>query len=143
MSTKRRGMDNMSMTGSRRLAGLGQEFWDTYPSTYDYVSPSYELPNLLPDYTGSAGFNMPSLTEIVNAAKSAAGAYLTYQQASNIQDINLQRVRQGLPVLTPAQMSSLSPMVNVGLSPDMRNLLLIGGGGLLLLMLMRPSGRRH
>lgn len=76
-------------------------------------------------------------TEIAKTAAQVYGVYLTANQATQLNDINLQRARTGLPPLSPSQ---YGPTVNVGLSSDVQKLV-IGGVAVigLVFMLTRPS----
>ena len=86
---------------------LGQ--WDQTGS-YDTATvvgtamPPSALPETSPDY-------MTGLTDII-------GAITQYQLQSKALDINLARAQQGLP---PLDVSSYSPGVNVGITPQTQN----------------------
>lgn len=62
----------------------------------------------------------------------------TYQQ-QQILNIQLTRAKQGLPPLDPSQ---YGVGVSVGISPELKNMLLIGGLGIAALFLMGRSARR-
>ncbi len=64
-----------------------------------------------------------------------------------LQNTNMKLISQGKPPLTAAQVASMAPQVNVGLSPDVKSAvlnysLIIGGGGLLVVLLMMRKKRR-
>jgi hypothetical protein len=73
------------------------------------------------------------LTTLTSTAKDAITAYNTQQ----ILNANIERAKQGLP---PLDASAYAPTYNVGLSPDLKNLLIIGGLGILLFMVMSRNG---
>lgn len=58
-----------------------------------------------------------------------------YNQQQLIQ-ANLERAKLGLP---PIDASNLAPTVNVGVSPEIKQLVMIGGLGLLLYFLLKKS----
>lgn len=78
---------------------------------------------------------------ILDSILKAGTVYLSIQQQSDLQRINLQRAQQGLAPLDPAQYAA---GVNVGLSSSTQNALLwiAGGIGALLLVSMLMKGRR-
>lgn len=66
---------------------------------------------------------------ILNTARDL----LTVYNQQRILDANMERAARGLPPLSTAQ---YAPTYNVGLSPDTRNMLMIGGGLLLAVVLL-------
>lgn len=69
-----------------------------------------------------------TITQITDALSNAAEAYLQYQLQKDALELNLARAEQGLP---PINTADYSPGVNVGLSPETRQLLIIGGVALI------------
>jgi len=65
-----------------------------------------------------------------------------------LQNTNLKLIQQGKPPLTAAQVSSMAPQVNVGLSPDVKSAvfnysLLIGVAGIALVAILMMRNRRR
>lgn len=123
---------------SRRLAGrrgLGQgDDWFTPDFDVGYsdvpmnggdfgsVYPNQEIP--APD----SGFFGKLVTGITDISK----AVMAYKTQDDINDINLERVRRGQAPISAAYLRAMQPQmgVNVGLSPQVKNLLIFGGLGL-------------
>lgn len=70
--------------------------------------------------------------KVLAALKEIAPAYAQYQMARDLYSLNMERAKQGLP---PIDASAVSPQINVGLSPDVKTLLILGGVGLTIMML--------
>jgi hypothetical protein len=70
--------------------------------------------------------------------KDLVPIYTSYQLSQDLYQLNLERVRQGLP---PVDAQSVSPQVNVGLSSDAKTMLLLGGGALLAILLFGQMRR--
>jgi hypothetical protein len=51
-----------------------------------------------------------------------------------ILNANIERARNGLP---PIDTRTIAPTYNVGLAPDIKNLMILGGIGLLLILMMK------
>lgn len=84
---------------------------------------------------------------ITGALTGAAQIYLTTQQLAQqrkVLDIQLARAQQGLAPLNIDPMSyGLAPTVGIGLSPQLKQLIIWGGGALLaVLLLPKLIGRR-
>ena len=60
--------------------------------------------------------------KVIKAARDAASALIAIEQQRRLLDINAQRAAQGLPLI-----DTLAAQVQVGLAPDIKNLLVIGG----------------
>lgn len=116
--------------------------------------PSFTSPyssGVRPIIVGSGGFGAvaPSTSVTVDPTKPApqwlqtitqlASQGLTIYQAERLRKENLDRIRQGLPPLTDAQMRSLAPTanVNVALPPALQYGALAGGAALLYLLATR------
>lgn len=82
----------------------------------------------LADDTTDSGFS-----DITSSVKDIITAYNQQQ----ILQANIDLAKQGKPLIDTRQ---LAPTYNVGLSPDIKNLLIIGGVVLLAIMLL--NGRR-
>ena len=59
---------------------------------------------------------------LIQAARDAASALIGIEQQRRLLEINAQRAAQGLPLI-----DTLAAQVQVGLAPDIKNLLVIGG----------------
>lgn len=79
-------------------------------------------------------FTPELLTSLTSGAKDLVATYNTQQ----ILSANTERAKQGLP---PLDAAAYAATVNVGLSPELKSMLLIGGLGLLLVYMM-TRGRR-
>jgi hypothetical protein len=91
--------------------------------------------------TGAEAVASDSFTfdSFLQTLKDLVPVYTSYQLSQDLYQLNLERVRQGLP---PVDAQSVSPQVNVGLSSDMRMLLMVGGGALLAVLLFGQMRRR-
>lgn len=121
----------------------------TYPVYAVGPAPSYGTPateerNFVPVIEEVA----PGITEIANRIavegeswiSAISRAMTTVAMAETQRQIlkaQLDRARQGLPPLQP---SEYAPAINVGLSPQTRNLLLYGGLALVAVLLLRRRG---
>lgn len=123
----------------------------TYPGTYPTVMPmpgygtvATEERNFVPVIEATA----PGITEIANRIAVEGESWISaisramttvamadYQR--RILNAQLERARQGLPPLQP---SEYAPAINVGLSPQTRNLLIYGGIALVAVLLLRRRG---
>lgn len=90
----------------------------------------------------------PGITEIanqiavegeswINAISRAMTTVAMADYQRRILNAQLERARQGLPPLQP---SEYAPAINVGLSPQTRNLLIYGGLALAAVLLLRRRG---
>lgn len=82
-----------------------------------------------------------------NLLSFAPQMFMGYTQLSmqrQIAKINLERLRQGLPPLSPTQTETYvqRPGVSVGLSPATRNMVIIGGVGLGAILLLGMMGKK-
>lgn len=68
----------------------------------------------------------PSLASLIQTA-------ITTYNSQRILDANIELAKLGRP---PIDQSLIAPQYNVGLSPDVKNMLMIGGLGLLLVLLL-------
>ncbi len=124
-----------TMRGRARLAGLG--FMDLlFPS--DVAAPAYDPYG---DPAASGGFDWNKLVEGVGeiyAAKTQADL------TKDLYELNLQRAAKGL---APVPASAVSPQVQVGVSRDTQNTILmvaLGGAGILgLSYLLSHRGKRR
>lgn len=73
----------------------------------------------LPTTTVESGFDF---TRAIELAKEAASVLIGIEQQRRLLDINAQRAAQGLPLI-----DSLAAQVQVGLAPDIKNLVVIAG----------------
>ena len=80
----------------------------------------------------------PILDTISRLLQAGAGIYSTVR----LGDLNSELIRQGKPPLTPAQASSLSPQINVGVAQDTQTLLTYAGLGIGALFLISMLSRR-
>lgn len=91
--------------------GQSEGFYDDYGTvTTTAAAPA---PGVLPSESGDW---MSNIGQIV-------GAYTQWDMARKLYDLNLARVQQGLE---PIQAASVTPGVTVGISADVKNLVMIG-----------------
>lgn len=75
----------------------------------------------------STDTNSPAwLSGIVELGKAVASTVGQFR----MQDLNMELIRQGRPPLSAAQMAAVAPQINVGVSPDTRNMMLVALGGI-------------
>jgi len=97
-----------------------------------------------PDVTGSTpSSNSDWISTIGNVLAQGMNLYGQLQ----LQNTNLKLIQQGKPPLTMAQVASMAPQVNVGLSPDVKSAvfnysLMIGGAGIILFAVLARRKRR-
>lgn len=109
------------------LAGMGDLF--------DYFTAAGDAPEQLagPDFepggydpTSGSGFDWGKVVgQVTGAAKDIFTAKTAGDAAKKIYDLNIARAAKGLP---PIKASDVAPQVNVGVSPDVKNLLMVAGG---------------
>jgi len=86
-------------------------------------------------FQGMAGMGegeMQSQTDWQGISNNIRDLITMYNQ-QRILDANIERGRQGLPPLNTAQ---IAPTYNVGLSPDTKNMLILGGIALVAVLLL-------
>jgi hypothetical protein len=62
--------------------------------------------------------------KFLSTFKEILPAYANYQLTRDLYDLNLERAKMGLP---PVNAQDVSPQLNVGISRDTQNMLIIGG----------------
>lgn len=104
-------------------------------TTADYVigAPTPE-PSLAKAKTGISAF-FSQLPQLITAG-------LTITNAQRIANLNFERVKAGQPPLSQAAIAAVQPGVNIGLSPDIKNMLMIGGLGLGAILLLGVIPKR-
>lgn len=126
MTNSYRRMNYSRGLGSARLAAVGDlDSDDADQGFYMESTPAIYNPNVpAPD----VGY----LDRLINALPNLATAYAGYKTQSDINEINLQRVRAGQAPLSASYLRAMQPQVgvNVGVSPQVQNLLLWAGLGL-------------
>lgn len=83
------------------------------------------------------GSSLDVAKQLLQQAGTAAQTVVGIQNMQNLQKLNQQLVLMGKPPLTASQVASLTTPVNVGLTPDVMNMLLIGGIALLAVMAIK------
>lgn len=115
--------------------------------TSTLISPD---PNAAPTYvvgapaTGVTADAAPSwFTDISNVLTQGINAYGQLR----LQDLNMNLISQGKPPLTAAQVASMAPQLNVGLSPDIQakiqQYMIFGGIGVLALVALTQMNKRR
>ena len=149
------------MSGRRRVygqlgfGGVGQ-FENDYAWT-DSFDPAYGFDPFLsnvgtgdvPMVQADASGNPATTTQtgnwydnIIGSVEKLGTAYLSYKQTQDINDVNLERAKQGL---APIDVSTIAPQVRVGFAPDTQNIIMItllGVGALFVIGMMGGRKRR-
>jgi len=129
------------------LGQLGVNVNNIDPGYYGTDLEGIQFDIGVPDITGSGGVPAPQtvggsaplsvgstpdwLSTLSNVFNVGVGVYGQKQ----LVDINADRMRQGLPPISDT--SGLSPQVNVGISPQLQQMLIFGGIALLALLLLK------
>jgi len=81
----------------------------------------------------TAGASGPSfLDQLVSFGQKLIPAALSFEQQRNLNELNLERARKGLPPLNTSQyMAQSAPQFRAGLTPDTQNMLMMGGAAIL------------
>lgn len=113
--------------------------------TYDFSSP---VATALPGSGTATQTGNPAgnswISNIASAFSQFGTAYANYRNQAQWNDLQLQRARQGLPPLPTTGYSAPGVGVNVGISPQVQQLLIIGGVGLGAVLLVNAfAGRRR
>ena len=108
------------------MANVGQnDYVDS--GFYDLIS---EPPSGLVEYQDTlpvAGAAPSILQQIVDFGKAAIPVVLSYEQQKQLNDLNIERARKGLPPLNTQQFSAQSaPQVRMGLTADTQKMLMYG-----------------
>lgn len=135
-------MRNGRSVSYSRLAGVGQ--WDDDFNTSYGFDPFYtnafsgDVAN-----TGSSAVNpvtSPSLLDsLISSAEKLGTAYLGYEQAKDINELNMQLVAQGKQ---PIEQASIAPQVRVGIAPDTQKIMMYAALGLGAILLISTLGKR-
>jgi hypothetical protein len=107
-------------------------------SVTDYYTPTND-PNLTPPPVGVT----PDTSWVTDVTGLLTQGLSLYGQLQ-IQNMNMDLIKQGKPPLTAYQVSAMAPQLNVGLASGTQNLVmygLLGGGAVLLLMSLMKSKR--
>lgn len=88
---------------------------------------------LLQQYGTNQPTNQVTQTDPWGKWADLIGVGVTAYNQQQLLEVNVERAKQGLP---PISASEIAPTVNVGISPEIKQLLIMGGVGLLLLFLL-------
>lgn len=86
--------------------------------------------------TGTTADDGSTISSIVSALGTAVAQGVNVYDQMQLQNFNLDRIKSGLPTLTPTQIASVAPQFAIGIAPQTQNTLLMvaaGFGALLLL----------
>lgn len=137
---------------SKSYARRGLGFWDDELQPFEDAGYySYENAVASPSSVAVAqpatDWAKAYLEPLVQGVRDVGVAAMAYQTQKDINEINLERVRRGQSPLPQSYVSAMQPQmgVNVGLSPQTKNLLIFGGLGLAAVYLISQMGgaRRH
>lgn len=92
-----------------------------------------ETPAPLPGGVSTSDAGTPDWVKSI-AALAAQG--MSLWQQIQLQDMNMDLIRQGKPPLTASQMASMAPQLNIGVAKDTQMAMLIGLGAIGLFGLM-------
>lgn len=129
--TAERAAKAVRATGGK-LSGIfdGDEFVDSY------AAEPYYIPVGGSEYP-SVGQEPTILDQLLRTGQSAVEMWLTYDARKDMQDMNIERARRGLPpVDASAYMRMTAPQVQFGMSSDTKNLVMYGGIGVLAVMVL-------
>jgi hypothetical protein len=100
---------------------------DYSPGYFDLVSEPSGVLMEYQDTAVTAGATPSILQQIVEFGKTALPAVLSYQQQKELNDLNVERARKGLPPINTQQFTAQSaPQVRMGLTQDTQKLLIYG-----------------
>lgn len=134
------------MRRTKNLRGLGRDEWDAYSQEdtdygayYSDYSDFYSEPEFNPSsHTPAEDSTLPVLDRIFNIGTRLAEGYLSYQQQSELNEINLDRAKRGLaPLDVQMYKAQAAPRVNVALAPDQQKMLMYGGIALLAVFMLK------
>jgi hypothetical protein len=115
-------------------------------SAQDYVDDMERLPGGTAIPTSAAATPTgvtPSSTPILSALAKLIPAGLTAYQQLQLQNLQMNLIKQGRPPLTAQQIAAMAPQLNIGVAQDTQRLLMYGGGALLALVLISQLGKRR
>lgn len=110
---------------------------------YDLISEPQTYPPYYQDTAPTAGASGPSiLDQIVSFGKSVIPMALSVKQQNDLNQINVERAKKGLPPLnTSAYAAQSAAQVRVGIAPDTQKMLMYGVAAVLgvsvLMMVLR------
>jgi len=127
------------MSGRRTVYGslgyVGQSWEENFDTAYGFDpfgenAFAQDVPNVGTSLTNpAAGSNW--FDGLISSAEKLGTAWMGYEQARDIQQLNLELVRQGKE---PISQADIAPQVRVGIAPDTQRMMMIGGIGLLALL---------
>lgn len=127
-----------------RMGSLGQDFpMDETPPDYSYDYPMQPaadaaLPSTAPGATPASSWNWQAVMDKAPAMlRDLMLASSSADYATQINKINLERAKQGLPALNPDQ---YAPRVNVGVAPQTMRIAGIGAGTFLAVAIASAFG---
>lgn len=94
---------------------------------------------------GTTSDNGSTWSDVITAITSAVTQGVNVYDQIQLQNFNMDLIKQGRQPLTPAQVGAIAPQVAVGLAPQTEQTLLwlaAGAGGLILLTSLMKRSRR-
>ena len=138
-------MSGRNVTYNRTgLGRVGQSWEEDFNPSYGF-DPFGEnaFAGDVPDVNASGG-NPATATNwydgLISSAEKLGTAWLSYDQAKSIQELNLELVRQGKEPISQAE---IAPQVRVGIAPDTQRMILYAALGLGALVLFGMLGKRR
>lgn len=135
-----RGIPQAVMSGGFRrgaLSGLGD--WEEY---LDFTTQGYEADPVYSVAQASGPSWLDSINSLAGKIGSLVGTVTAADAQRQLIDLNLERAKRGL---APISASAVAPQMNVGIAPDVKNLLVYGAlgiGGAMLVSRFLKSRRR-
>lgn len=100
--------------------------------------------NSLGDAASDAGTTPDASTSWVTDISNVLQTGLSVYGQLQLQNMNMNLIKQGKPPLTAAQISAMAPQLNVGISPDTQDTLIKGLliGGIAVVAVLMFTGKR-
>ncbi len=89
---------------------------------------------------GTSAYGTGTIMDAFKQLLQQAPAVIGVRNMDQIQKMNMDLIRQGKPPLTASQIANLTSPVNIGLSPDTKNMMILGALALGAVMLI---SRKH
>ena len=102
---------DLILAASRRKFGRLSSLSDATQTATNIVETAKDNPGILDNLAANLDKILASI--------------VSYRQSEKILDINLERAKKGLP---PINAESVAPTVNIGVSPNVLNMVLLGAG---------------
>lgn len=102
-----------------------------------------ELPGAAPGVSPAGSPPAPGATGFLSQLPGLLTTGIQAYSQLQLQNLQMNLIRQGKPPLTQAQLAQLGARVNVGLAPDVQTLLMYGGAAVVGMFLLSQLGKRR